>query len=179
MSVGTDDALLLLDVQRPQLIKLLGTGLLEDVRVPGARRRQLDPAAAADLGSWPHFSAPAAETSLSVHLRPPRKAEDQIFRPMAGYHSANPDDLTERQLELAWVCWWPLTADEAKATIGGLLFGDISGFIPYGLGRRVTGFTQNTHGRVRFLVEPLTDAETEMYTRTRIRALPGHIWQVL
>ena len=151
--------------------------MLTDVRAPDARHRKVERTVVSWLGAWPRLVLPIGEQALVVHLRPLQPAHDLKFRPMAGYHTGNPRSLTALEQEHAWVCWWPLSPDEQEAVIGSLLLGDISGFIPSGLGRRITGCRLNRFGQVCFEVEPLTEAESEVYTSTRIKSLPGRIWQ--
>lgn len=174
--LGTNQALTLLGDKNPsQLKKLVLSNMLTDIRIPGSRNLKLDSDQVQALADYPEFHLKKKvrkETRvLALHLHPIEEW-DGPDRPMWGYDFLNRDNLSAADQELAWVGYWPLDADRARAMKGQVIVGDVSGWIPTGLGRRVEDVAFTPDG-VLFQVRPLADEEAALFTGKRFKSSRG------
>lgn len=175
--IGTGQALHILNIHKEQLYKLTCAGLVTDHKPIGARNWRFDAGEIASVLAWRQLILPASEKAIIVHLGPLRPANLGDTRLVVGYHSTATSNYSAQDLELAWIGNWPISDDEAAAAIGKLLLGDVAGWIPPGLGRRIIGYVRLPDRSLRFQVIPLTSSEIKKYTKKRVKALPGQIWQ--
>jgi hypothetical protein len=167
-----------LHLNRGQVKKLLDAGLL--VAVPGFSPVCITDDSVDRLRTWaarPPLPKPEGFRMAVVHLGPLDEANDTSGRPVWGYGANPPLNLSARDLLDAWTGFWGVSPDNADALVGGVMLGDVAGFVPPETGLRVTGWTSHPGLGVQFEGDPLTPQERALYTGRFIRARPGALWQ--
>ena len=179
LRIGTNQTLDQLGIRsRDQLDKLVATNMLTDVRTPGARNRKFDAAEVTALATTPTFQLPSPTALvLALHLGHLRPWENP-GRDWMGVDVKNTRGLPGKDRELAWVGYWGVSDMTAVAMVGNIIVGDIAGWIPQKLARRVTGWNR-VNGGVMFEVEKLKKTESAIYTDKRFIAKPGAPFQML
>lgn len=169
-------AMRLLRIGSPrQLDKLLETELL----------LSLDSRHVEALADWPDLQLDEGEYGIAVHVGPYREQNQDYSnsRKWCGWTARNPKKLNSFDHDRAWVGDWPVSENRAAGLRGGLLVGDIAGFIPSELVRQINDYSvaQNTENdkRVVFEVEAVSPDSLRRLGNKRIVAKPGNMWQTL
>jgi len=127
----------MLAVNRDQLRKLVGTGLIRVAATTRGGYRRFNVADVLTLAAWPQLPIPAAGV-IALHVGPlqhvPNGAAHQ--QTWIGWSATASDrGLSQAQLDDAWRGWWVCAADYAVAVA------DVGGFIV--AARRIAGYTRS------------------------------------
>jgi len=156
----------MLAVNRDQLRKLVGTGLIRVAATTRGGYRRFNVADVLTLAAWPQLPIPAAGV-IALHVGPlqhvPNGAAHQ--QTWIGWSATASDrGLSQAQLDDAWRGWWVCAADYAVAVA------DVGGFIV--AARRIAGYTR-AGNRLRFDFSPPDPELEDRFVGRRIRSAPG------
>jgi hypothetical protein len=163
-----------LGVNKNQVDKLIGCGLIRVSETTGGGHRRVNPDDVSELANRPVIEAPAPG-DLALHLAPLTVDDDPThLRTHLGWHAAAAErGLTAEQIENAWTGLWNC---RPEPHVGAALVGDVAGFV-VALGT-VTGY-RYIAGRVRFLIEAPTPDIVARYAEKRFTAQAGDMVQRL
>ena len=163
-----------LGVNKNQMDKLIGCGLIRVAETTEGGHRRVNPDDVVELARRSYIEPPAPG-DLALHLAPLATDDDPThLRTHLGWHaSAAERGLTAEQIEDAWAGLWNC---RPEPHVGAALVGDVAGFV-VALGT-VTGY-RYIAGRVRFLIEPPTPDIVARYANRRFTAQAGDMVQRL
>jgi len=156
----------MLAVNRDQLRKLVGTGLIRIAATTRGGYRRLNLADVLALAAWPQLPIPAPGV-IALHVGPlqrdPNAAADQ--RTWLGWSATAADrGLSPAQLDDAWRGWWVCAAGYAVAVA------DVGGFIV--AARQIAGYTR-AGNPLRFDFSPADPELEARFVGRRFRSTPG------
>ncbi len=156
----------MLAVNRDQLRKLVGTGLIRVAATTRGGYRRFNLADVLALAAWPQLPIPAPGV-IALHVGPlqrdPNAAADQ--RTWLGWSATASDrGFSQAQLDDAWRGWWVCAAGYAVAVA------DVGGFIV--AARQIAGYTR-AGNLLRFDFSPADPELEARFVGRRFRSTPG------